>query len=200
MNTTPSRTPRPPKEVRDEIRRSQIVEAARHCVIRRGFHAAPMAEIARQAHMSVGQIYRYFASKDAIIRAIVEDIIARRLQRMMDNPESPYTPERLAARSPELDEWHAQDATLMLEVTAEATRNPEIAAIVADADRRSQAQAVRKMQKQHPGISREAASARCEVLAVLIEGTIFRRMTELQADPEALLALYGDMLEVILRD
>ncbi len=71
---------RPAKRVRDALRRDQIVAAARRCVVRNGFHAASMAQIARQAQLSVGQIYRSFPSKEAIIHAIVERIVNRRLE------------------------------------------------------------------------------------------------------------------------
>ena len=37
-----------------------------------GFHAASMAHIAQTADMSAGLIYRYFASKAAIVKAIIE--------------------------------------------------------------------------------------------------------------------------------
>ena len=55
-----------------ERRRGKILGAAVACFIRRGFHKTTMHEICAQAGMSPGGIYQYFASKDAIIVAIVE--------------------------------------------------------------------------------------------------------------------------------
>ncbi len=188
---------RPPKPERDEIRRREIVEAARRCVLRQGFHASPVAEIAREAEMSVGQVYRYFEGKDAIIRAIVEGIIETRVHNMTHSLERPLTPERLATRTAFFDERHREDSLLMLEVTAEASRNPEIAAVVREADRRSQEEAVRALLRQSPGLEPAEAAARCEVAAVLIEGTQFRREAALHADPERLRALYARVLEVL---
>lgn len=72
-------SPRPAKAERDELRRSEIAAAARLCVVRHGFHAASMAQIAEQAKMSVGQIYRYFPNKEAIVYDIVERIVSQRL-------------------------------------------------------------------------------------------------------------------------
>ena len=63
-----------------EGRRQKIVDAASVCACRSGFHGSSMAEIAQQAGMSVGQIYRYFDSKEAIIAAIV----ARDMAEMRD--------------------------------------------------------------------------------------------------------------------
>src|ERR1700733_12776427 len=52
-------------------RRRQMLAAPSSCARRAGFHGASMAEIAQAANLSVGQIYRYFENKEAIIAAIV---------------------------------------------------------------------------------------------------------------------------------
>jgi len=56
---------------RADLRRAQVLDAAVLCFGRSGFHGASMADIAAEASMSVGQIYRYFANKEAIIASIV---------------------------------------------------------------------------------------------------------------------------------
>lgn len=57
-------------EIRHKQRQDEIINAARRCFRRCGFHAASMSQIASEAQLSVGQIYRYFANKDAIIEEI----------------------------------------------------------------------------------------------------------------------------------
>ncbi|SEB25644.1 transcriptional regulator, TetR family [Variovorax sp. YR216] len=156
-----------------------------------------MSEVARVAGMSVGQIYRYFPSKDAIVLAIVNDIVERRIARMASHPDSPATPERLSSRAVEWDARHREDAILMFEISAEATRNPEIAQMVRQADQRSQLEARRKMMRRFPDLTEAQAAARCEAIAVLIEGTVARRMTQLQAPREEMLALYEKVIAAI---
>ena len=56
---------------RGQMRREQVLTAAAACFQRHGFHGASMAQISREAGMSVGHIYHYFANKEAIIAAIV---------------------------------------------------------------------------------------------------------------------------------
>jgi AcrR family transcriptional regulator len=50
-----------------EARREQILDAALACFARNGFHETTIQDIAREADLSHGAIYRYFPSKDDII-------------------------------------------------------------------------------------------------------------------------------------
>lgn len=54
-------------------RRLQILTAAMICFAKRGFHQTSMQNISEEAGISVGLIYRYFASKEAVISAITEE-------------------------------------------------------------------------------------------------------------------------------
>ena len=121
---------------RARVRREQVLAAAAACFQRHGFHGASMAEISREAGMSVGHIYHYFANKEAIIAAIV----ARDQQQILD----------IDARIRARDDWarglldhvplglsRALDGmrgALLLEVLAEAARNPGVAVLVQQAD------------------------------------------------------------------
>lgn len=69
-------------EIRHKQRQDEIINAARRCFRRCGFHAASMSQIASEAQLSVGQIYRYFANKDAIIEEMVRRIIDFRIAQM----------------------------------------------------------------------------------------------------------------------
>lgn len=53
------------------IPRDRILAAARHLFASQGFHQTPMSELAVVAEVSVGQIYRLFKDKNAVILAIV---------------------------------------------------------------------------------------------------------------------------------
>jgi TetR/AcrR family transcriptional regulator, repressor for uid operon len=59
-----------PQSVAD--RRARILDAAKSCFIRHGFHNASMQQICAAADMSAGNLYRYFPSKDAIIEGLCE--------------------------------------------------------------------------------------------------------------------------------
>ncbi|MDQ8023250.1 MAG: TetR/AcrR family transcriptional regulator [Moraxellaceae bacterium] len=122
---------------RAEARRCQVLDAAAECFREHGFHGASMAEISKRAGMSAGHIYNYFASKEEIIFGIVdrnvEDVLER-MQELVDGERDvlDVLVERAAdgvARNTE-----AGYVSLMLEVSAEAARNPAVAAKVRAAD------------------------------------------------------------------
>lgn len=53
-------------------RRQQILDAARICFLRNGFHLTTMQDVIAEAGLSVGAVYRYFPSKAEIVEAIAE--------------------------------------------------------------------------------------------------------------------------------
>lgn len=59
-----------------EARRAQILDAARCCFLRSGFHATSMQDLFAESGLSSGAFYGYFASKDEVVMAIVEENMA----------------------------------------------------------------------------------------------------------------------------
>ena len=53
-------------------RRMEIIEAARACFLRSGFHQTTTDEICHEASITPGGLYHYFDSKDELIAAVVE--------------------------------------------------------------------------------------------------------------------------------
>jgi AcrR family transcriptional regulator len=189
---------RPPKEQRDALRREEIIAAARHSFVRHGFHAASMASIAEGAQMSVGQIYRYFSSKEEVIQTIVQGIAAKRLARMPPGNCWADMARKLASRFLPTTPEDEEDDVLLLEVVAEATRNPQVAAIVREYDTQLRSIAVSLLRREYPDLPERELLARAEFMAVLIHGTKFRRGTELAASEELLLALYRRAFDAVL--
>jgi AcrR family transcriptional regulator len=60
-----------PEEV--EHRRQEIIDAARTCFLRSGFHQTTTDEICHEAAITPGGLYHYFNSKEDIISAVIED-------------------------------------------------------------------------------------------------------------------------------
>ncbi len=188
-----------PKEIRDQARRGEILDAASRCVVRHGFHAASMAEIAGEAAMSVGQIYRYFASKEAIVHALVERIVDSRVAWIETHDlVRTHLPSELARRLTTAEgPQHREEKVLMMEVTAEATRNPEVARVLRSADERLRDTAAELIRQAFPEIIGSELMARLELIAALAEGTAMRRITGITRDQERLSEVYRHVFEAV---
>src|SRR6059058_2628428 len=115
-------------------RRSQILEAAIVCFAKRGFHQTSMHDISAEAGISVGLIYRYFANKEAVIAAMAErhkNEIQELLERSKQAPTLLESLEILftahcCENSPKVL------SAFVVDLYAEASRNPEVANLVRD--------------------------------------------------------------------
>jgi AcrR family transcriptional regulator len=161
--------------------RERILDAAELCFIQSGFHAASMVHISQTAGVSAGLIYRYFDSKSAIVKAIVERHLESDLHKMIGRLNSAEDVSRIVLQI--FDSWRRRDdpkmnPVLMLELTAEATRDPKIARIVRSKDQaigERLAQALRRSARSR-GVNLTAAAARSRavMLHCLVEGLALR--------------------------
>ncbi|HTS92110.1 MAG TPA: TetR/AcrR family transcriptional regulator [Stellaceae bacterium] len=71
-------------EADDSEKRRQIIDGARAAFLARGFDAASMGEIAREAGVSKGTLYAYFDSKEALFQAIVYEQCQRQAERLFE--------------------------------------------------------------------------------------------------------------------
>src|SRR6187200_1554852 len=115
-------------------RRSQILDAAVVCFAKHGFHQASMHDISAEAGISVGLIYRYFENKEAVIAAMA-DRHKKEIQEVLERAgEAPTLLESLeilftahcCENSPKVL------SAFVVDLYAEASRNPEVANLVRD--------------------------------------------------------------------
>lgn len=62
-----------PAAGQDPVKRDQIIDGARRVFIDKGFEAASMNDITREAGVSKGTIYVYFANKEELFEALIEE-------------------------------------------------------------------------------------------------------------------------------
>lgn len=184
-----------------EARRQQILDAACDCVRRAGFHGASMAEIAQAAGLSVGQIYRYFENKEAIVAAIVAQDLAEMREKFaeFERADEPFHEAVINRVDQALDRNYDPDrAALVMEVLAEAARNPRVAAIVRDADKVERALG-RTILERILGDRRseEELAARGEVLSMLFDGMVSRGINNPDGDREAISVVLRSVLRLL---
>ncbi|HHD7473768.1 TPA: TetR/AcrR family transcriptional regulator [Klebsiella oxytoca] len=161
--------------VKQQARRRMIIRAAELCFAEKGLHGASVADISQAAGLSVGQLYRVFISKEEIIEAIVRKIVVVRLHGMIaENDDLDYKAALLSGMvSPEGKILSV--TCFLMEVSAEASRNPRLRAVLNEADYRFKGEGLRLIARRYPHIAAEKAAAIIELFAVLTEGTDIRR-------------------------
>jgi AcrR family transcriptional regulator len=182
----------PKAEAHAESQRERILDAAQKCFIEHGFHGASMARIAEEAAISVGLAYRYFDSKNAIMLAIIARELEGKRERIQE----------LCARNDFLDAvlekfaaWQAGSPDIMnkaifLEMSAEASRSPEIAQAIRDSDTLVRQEFERWMQlgRREGGLGLTAGEAheRGLFMQCLIEGLVVRAARDPHLDSKAI--------------
>ncbi|MEO7200359.1 MAG: helix-turn-helix domain-containing protein [Dokdonella sp.] len=190
-------------ETRAAAQRARILDAARKCFVEHGFHAASMANIADTAGMSAGLIYRYFASKNAIILGIVEaqlDVLrdTTRFNRMEDLADEFTTQYQTACTG----EDHGMSAALLLEMSAEATRDAQIGDALSRFDATLRAAMSEWLQRSKDdgghGLSADVAAQRALILQCLYEGLKVRATREPDINRDFLHTALDDVLGKLL--
>ncbi|ACA14996.1 transcriptional regulator, TetR family [Methylobacterium sp. 4-46] len=180
-----------------EERRGRILDAAERCFVRGGFHRTTMQDVAAEVGMSPGNLYRYFPSKDAIVAGLAE---RDRGAVAVDFAGLPLGADLVGAfvglARRHLADEPAEKAILCVEMWAEATRNPAMAAICRDFER--------EMRGMIAGILREAggpavdAEALTQIVMVMADGVIARRALIPDFDPGPVLDAMARLIEAAL--
>ncbi|MEV6591396.1 TetR/AcrR family transcriptional regulator [Streptomyces acidicola] len=124
-----------------DARRRQILEAAARCFARNGFHATSMQDVLKEAGLSAGAVYRYFAGKEELIAAVVNEVLEeiRSAFEEAARTSPPPPPDvligtvlrrLLGAKSAQGGEWTSLYPRLMIQVWAETLRDPALAAVL----------------------------------------------------------------------
>ena len=117
------------RTARAEERRHHLLEIARRLFIQHGFHGTGIAQIASESGIKVGQIYRDFESKEAIVAAICGLDVAAWLEE--DVLSAAVQQGDLLAIRAWLDRFIRPEGSdeyrLVTEIMAEAGRNERIA-------------------------------------------------------------------------
>lgn len=184
-----------------DLQRDRILQAAQRCFVEHGFHAASMASIATTAGMSTGLIYRYFASKNEIIVAIIErqlTLLRAELQvldassDLADGMTQRFGTGCRAGGS-------GLSSALVLEMSAQATRDPEVAKALHDFDEAVR-EDLRAWFMRTRGCAREDADAMALALQFMAEGLRVREAREPGLDRERLKAALNLVVPAILGD
>jgi AcrR family transcriptional regulator len=124
------------KPATQRARREHILDAAELCFARSGFHRTTMQDICKEAAISPGALYVYFASKEDLIAGIAERDRAEFAERFAELSAAPDFMTALASLGKRyFEEEPAHKRTMGMEVALESMRNPKVGAIYRSVDR-----------------------------------------------------------------
>jgi AcrR family transcriptional regulator len=184
-----------------DAQRARILDAAKQCFIEEGFHAATMAQIAARAAMSAGLIYRYFENKNAIVLALIDRELQFRRARIAELQPGSDLLGGLAQKFRDFREPLAEgiNAALFLEMSAEATREPQIAQAIAASDNLSRDDfkgwLLRPRREGGLGLAAREAESLALLLQLVFDGLAVRAAREPHLDAARLKRALAPLFE-----
>lgn len=187
----------------DADRRVRIIEAAERAFVRHGFHATTMQHVAAEAAMSPGNLYRYFPSKEAIVQELCAREQAERARSFAAFAQADSVIAAMAeGLRKNLLERPREKMQMILEIWAEAGRNPAIAALCGAIDEDVRAgltglvEAAKHKGEAVAGLDADFAA---RVMITVVVGLFKRRAHEADFDGERELALALGIFAALFR-
>lgn len=207
---TPPDSSTPNAQARAEAQRVRILDAAQRCFIARGFHAAAVSEIASEAGISQGLMYRYFDNKRAMVLALIQRQLQEDQRSMGSRPASLDMVDGLLAcyqqwaRGESIGNLDTAIANVGLyaEITAEAQRDPAVGTVLRKHDKLT-TEAVCHWLREHDiqrGVQVDEASLhqRTLLLRVVVEGLAMRAVRDPDLAPETVRRLLLGVISQVL--
>lgn len=190
------------KPATQRARREHILDAAEVCFAHSGFHRTTMQDICKEALISPGALYVYFASKEDLIAGIAERDRTEFAERFA---ELSAAPEFMKALSSLGERYFAEEPaykrTMGIEIGLELTRNAKVGAMYRSVDRF----VLDSFEKLFQRLANEGRIAPeldiptvAKVFSIIGDGMFMRRATDPEFDAKAVMpavmALIGKLL------
>jgi len=188
-------------EQQRQVRRDQILQAARELFTINGFHDTSMDDIIAAAGMSSGGVYGYFSGKGAIIAAIAQQVvggITATVSDVLKTEPVPPIAEVLRRLIVQIDILADGPGRLALQVWGEAQRDPVIAALAAAEGANVRTAVLELVRRAHADgqLSQHTdLEALAQVVFALIPGYLVPKRIIGDVNPER----YADAIDVLLR-
>lgn len=120
--------------------RDRIIQAARACLVEKGYGGTTLKDVAEGAGITRAAIYPYFASKPLLYAAVFEEavsVLADVYQQAIELEGSLKDKLRLVLKAAsDLHEQHADDTAILATIPIELRRHPELAELLVDGQNR----------------------------------------------------------------
>jgi TetR/AcrR family transcriptional regulator, repressor for uid operon len=124
------------KPATQHARREHILDAAELCFSRTGFHRTTMQDICKEAAISPGALYVYFASKEDLIAGLAERDRSEFAERFAVISAAPDFIRAISDLGDQyLNDEPAHKRTMCIEIGLESIRNPRVGEVYRAVDR-----------------------------------------------------------------
>lgn len=185
-----------------QARRERIIDAAELCFARAGFHRTTMQDICKEAGISPGALYVYFASKEDLIAGIVERDRAKLASDLVQLSNAPDLLSALAKLGEHytIEEPHYKQV-LHIEIGSEATRNPAVGEIFRSVDdfcRQAFEQLFERAERDGKIKLDDDPQVVSAVLSLLGDGLFWRRAVDPDFDVQKVMPVLMKMVSTLL--
>lgn len=185
-----------------QARRERILDAAEICFARAGFHRCTMQDICREAGISPGALYVYFASKEELIAGIVDRDRAKLAAQLADLANAPDLLSALARLGEHYTVEEPQyKRVLGIEIGGEATRNAAVGATFRSVDaycRQSFEQVFERARQDGKIKPQDEPHTLAEVVSLIGDGLFWRRAVDPAFDVHKVLPVLVRMVSTLL--
>jgi AcrR family transcriptional regulator len=185
-----------------QARREHILAAAERCFIEKGFHPATMADICREAGVSPGALYTYFASKEDLITGLCKrekDRFTSELARITETVDIMTALQSLAEQY--CCNEPIEKVRLHMEIAAEAGRSETIGRTVREMDRMvcEGLASLLEREKERGRIAPELpAETIVRAMCALGDGLFLKRAADPHFDPRPIIPVMMTMISALL--
>lgn len=181
----------------------EILAAVKSVFASKGFDGASMQDLAQACNMSVGNFYRYFPSKSAIIQALVQlDMCCMQEQfeaiNAADDPRAMFL-ELLKYR---IENLSSEEAALWTEVQAASFRLPEVAELKHKMEETVRANIVRALVRIDGGTTpadMERYKLHAHLIMLMVHGIAQRKYCSRDLEDDATNKALSDLVLKTLR-
>lgn len=187
---------------RDVCARERIVAAARNLFATRGFHQTAMADLAKEAKVSVGAIYRSFEGKADIVHAIILADTERNLadlNRLCDSLTQGRITVEQGLEQLILAQFSDSIDALSHEILAEAHRNADVSGTIGRFCGQYREALGRIVRFANPGLSQEEMDGAEELLLACTFGFAHRNLARPVQDDETTARIAARLILQALR-
>jgi AcrR family transcriptional regulator len=193
--------PRVKPEYKHE-RRERIIDAARRCFARLGFHETTLQDVFREAELSAGAVYNYFRSKDELIEAIAEQRHQDERELLLQAVDQENPIDALTALAYSFAETYLsldcdEKRRISLHTWAEATVRPSLMASVKhgfETPKDLLVALIERGQANDQFATDLNADAVARAAIALLHGFILQKLWDPDFDLDANLALYAQLI------